>query len=179
MNPEQNRDILPFNPAKSVDLGEFGLSSPMNPRRRPQLSVTDLRVLVLPAPGTNNKIQPWEGMKDIFAPETCARHILVCTPEQYSKVPEDVLTVASQRRGNYTGAEAYQFLVEFACGLHSHSVGEYQVVSQLKEELQRYNRSMQGDLGSNELSNQLRPTSVSRLISCVLEEQKSNPGRVG
>ena len=173
MNPEQNRDILPFNPAKSVDLGELGLTSPLNPRRRPQLSVTDLRVLVLPAPGTNNKIRPWEGMKDIFAPETCARHILVCTPEQYSKVPEDVPAVASQRRGNYAGPEAYQFLVEFACGLHSHNVGEYQVVSQLKEELQRYNKSVPGDIGATDLSNQLRPTSVSRLISFVLEDQKA------
>lgn len=173
MNPEQKRDILHFSPTKSVDLGELGLTAPINPRRRPQLSVADLRVLVLPAPGTNNKIQAWEGMKDIFAPETCARHILVCTPEQYANVPENVLAVASQRKGNYSGAEAYQFLVEFACGLHSHNVGEYQVVSQLKEELQRYNKIAQSEIAANELSTQPRSMSVSRLISFVLEDQKA------
>ncbi len=174
MNPEQKpQDILPFNPAKSVDLGELALNTPANPRRRPQLSVQDLRVLVLPAPGSNNRVQPWDGVKEIFAPETCARHILVCTPDQYTKVPESVLAVASQRQGNHSGAEAYQFLLEFACGLHSHSVGEYQVVSQLKDELQRYNRSLQSELGSPELTNQPRSISVSRLISFVLEDQKA------
>jgi hypothetical protein len=173
MNPENNRDILPFKIPKSVDLGDLSLTSAATLSRRPQLTVEDLRVLVLPAPGSNNKVQPWDGMKEIFAPETCARHILVCTPEQFSRVPENALSVASQRRGNLAGAEAYQFLVEFACGLHSHDVGEYHVVSQLKDELQRYNRSSNTDLPSNQLDDQTRSMSVSRLISFILADQKA------
>jgi hypothetical protein len=173
MNPENNRDILPFKMPKSVDLGELSLTSSATLGRRPQLTVQDLRVIVLPAPGSNNKVQPWSGMKEIFAPETCARHILVCTPEQFANVPEVALSVASQRRGNLAGAEAYQFLVEFACGLHSHDVGEYHVVSQLKDELQRYNRSPQTDAPSNQLYEQTRSMSVSRLISFILADQKA------
>jgi hypothetical protein len=173
MNPEKKQDILPFRTSQSSDLGDPNLSSAVGPRRRPQLAVQDLRVLVLPAPGASNKVQPWEGIKDIFAPETCARHILVCTPDQFTRVPESALSVATQRRGNLAGAEAYQFLVEFACGLHSHSIGEYQVVSQLKDELQRYNKSLQAEATSHELYHHSRPMSVSRLISFILEDQKA------
>lgn len=173
MNPEQKRDILPFKTPTSVDLGDLALNSPVTSRRRPQLTVEDLRVLILPAPGSNNKVQPWDGMKEIFAPETCARHILVCTPEQFTNVPENALIAASRRGGNLAGAEAYQFLVEFACGLHSHHVGEYQVVSQLKDELQRYNRSLQAESPCYELSDQPRSMSVSRLVSFILADQKA------
>ena len=173
MNPEHQRDIIPFKNPSSVDLGELALTSPATTHRRLQLTVEDLHVLVLPAPGSNNKVQPWEGMKEIFAPETCARHILVCTPEQFTNVPEAALAVASRRAGNLAGAAAYQFLVEFACGLHSHNIGEYQVVSQLKDELQRYNRSLQPESSSLELADQLRSMSVSRLLSFILADQKA------
>jgi hypothetical protein len=173
MEPQHNRDILHFKTPQSSDLGDLTLASGVAPRRRPQLTVEDLRVLVLPAPGTNNKVQPWDGLKEIFAPETCARHILVCTPDQFARVPESALSVASQRRGNLAGAEAYQFLVEFACGLHSHDIGEYHVVSQLKDELERYNRSLNSDIPSRDLPEYSRSMSVSRLISFVLSDQKA------
>lgn len=173
MEPKHSRDILPFKTPQSSDLGDLTLTAGITPRRRPQLTVEDLHVLILPAPGTNNKIQPWDGLKDIFAPETCARHILVCTPDQFSKVPEVALSVASQRRGNLAGAEAYQFLLEFACGLHSHDIGEYHVVSQLKDELERYNRLLHADTPSRELGQHGHFMSVSRLISFVLSDQKA------
>ena len=102
-------------------------------------------LLVVNLPATiRNPAPNWEGKRRFFAPESCARQILVGSVESKTSLPQIVLnkaqtSISSGQRVNHTkstlvkeGPDAYQYLLELACGLHSHRKGESPILGQVK-----------------------------------------------
>lgn len=69
-----------------------------------------------------------------FSFETCMRHILLLNSEEVGQVAHLI------REGDqvFLGEEAYRFLLEVVCGLHSSLIGETEVYGQLKNQVANY-----------------------------------------
>lgn len=102
-------------------------------------------LLVVSVPATAKNPAPhWEGKERFFAPESCARQLLVGTTSDKESLPETVLQRAEEsgrleERLNTTrftvvkeGKNAYQYLLELVCGLQSQNKGEYHILGQFK-----------------------------------------------
>lgn len=95
--------------------------------------ITNLTVINLKA---NTHIAPSQG--EVFLLKTCQRTLIVGIgqlPFSYLKdnaLRNDLVT------GVYKGLEAYTFLLETICGLHSEILAEYEVVSQFKDAYKNY-----------------------------------------
>jgi len=63
---------------------------------------------------------------------TCQRTVIVAAGREARAVLAERLPEAARAQG-YTGAEAYAFLLRFACGLESRLVGETEIFGQIKE----------------------------------------------
>ena len=72
------------------------------------------------------------GLRQAWVIATCQRTVIVAAgPEARAKVVERL--PAAGRAQSFTGAQAYAFLLRFACGLESRLVGETEIFGQIKE----------------------------------------------
>jgi glutamyl-tRNA reductase len=69
---------------------------------------------------------------DAWVIDTCQRTVIVTSGQEARRCVLARLPVAARAQG-YTGAEAYAFLLRFACGLESRLVGECEIFGQIKE----------------------------------------------
>lgn len=91
------------------------------------MNIHSLFTLHLPK-GQEEKALPEN--KGAFALETCLRHLGVCR-----KLPEK-FTPGTQV---FQGRDAYRFLLEVACGLHSKMQGESEIFGQIKQGWKQFN----------------------------------------
>jgi hypothetical protein len=95
-----------------------------------------LTVISIPIQGNEEAIRNWKASKDLFVPETCARHLYVGLQEDLALIPDAIKQLAQKEYGENSvlqGKEAYEFLLQVCCGLDSRNLGEDQITSQVKK----------------------------------------------
>src|SRR4051794_7116700 len=72
-----------------------------------------------------------ESVTNHFSFETCMRHVLIVPADEIGSLADLI------REGDqvFSGEDAYRFLLEVICGLHSPLVGETEVYGQLKNKV--------------------------------------------
>ena len=64
-----------------------------------------------------------------FRPETCSRQIVVLPKAELEKLPEELKRSA---KDIFTGENAYKFMLELFCGLHSRDTAETEISGQIR-----------------------------------------------
>jgi len=95
------------------------------------MALADLTVL-------NRKVSPSPTglLPDACVVETCLREVRVAAiPQDAQPAPMEARATASDL---YTGAQAYRFLLQLACGLESEIAGETEILGQIKQAWRDY-----------------------------------------
>jgi glutamyl-tRNA reductase len=108
--------------------------------------IEQLRALNLPA-----TFSPKENYPGVFLLQTCARVLLVYLAPGPVSLPTGQI---------FSGREAYNFLLEVLCGLHSPLIGEHEIVAQFRKAYQRWPNDPHRD------------TRVMRLIEKLFQDAK-------
>jgi Glutamyl-tRNAGlu reductase, N-terminal domain len=99
------------------------------------MKLADLQVLHLDAGAFQlapAELEAARGLSQAWVIATCQRTVIVTAgSEARARIAER--TPAAARAQCFTGAEAYAFLLRFACGLESRLVGETEIFGQVKE----------------------------------------------
>ena len=88
--------------------------------------------------------------KKIFSLKTCQRWLLagVCANTEniveFTNAIEKITGHQAEKFTFYSGKEAYQFLLEIVCGLHSRLIGENEIVKQFKDAYRFFLQEYQG-----------------------------------
>ncbi len=75
-----------------------------------------------------------------FRPETCSRQIVVLPAAEIAKLPPELVKVAQH---HLQGQEAYRFILELFCGLHSEEKGEAEIAGQIRVAWAEYKKTAQ------------------------------------
>ncbi len=85
--------------------------------------------------------------KKIFSLKTCQRWLLAGVCENIDEFSQEIQKITGYKIENFTlysGQEAYHFLLEIVCGIHSRLIGENEIVKQFKDAYRVYLQSHQG-----------------------------------
>lgn len=85
----------------------------------------------------------WDNKKNLFLASSCARQVLVGTPEQFADLPAEIARQAEVNRARpkpnlrndivlETGKKAYEMLLRITCGLASEKKGEEHILGQIR-----------------------------------------------
>ena len=99
------------------------------------MKLTELQVLHLDAAAfqvTPTDLEAAAGLQQAWVIGTCQRVVLVAAGREACAQLVARLPVAARAQG-FAGAEAYAFLLRFACGLESRLAGETEIFGQIKE----------------------------------------------
>jgi glutamyl-tRNA reductase len=99
------------------------------------MKLAELQVLHLDAAAfqlTAAELDAVRGLSQAWVIATCQRTVIVAAGVE-ARVRIAERAPAAARAQSFTGAEAYAFLLRFACGLESRLVGETEIFGQIKE----------------------------------------------
>ena len=93
--------------------------------------LSELQVVNIP----QKQVPPQDWENDTFVLSTCQRHLYLNTRKNWQVCPDDHLMYDPSC---FQGPEAYRFLLETLCGLHSQIQGENEISAQFKETFNKY-----------------------------------------
>ncbi|HCM83737.1 MAG TPA: hypothetical protein PKW15_04810 [Alphaproteobacteria bacterium] len=111
-------------------------------------NIENIIVIDVPTSEADTDFLQWAGEITPFFAETCGRQLLVCTKENYEKLPPEKRlhwekNKGGDRRWVYGGYDGFERLLEVICGLHSNNPKDYNIFGQIKENWRTYCTAMQ------------------------------------
>ncbi len=108
----------------------------MTPEAR-KLTVQNLSVIDFKSEHITAELRDWSNAKHVLVGESCARQVFYGFTEDLADFPDPTERIARRRHQS----EAYEFLLELACGFRSSRFGETHIKSQLLNRWKKWART--------------------------------------